>query len=226
VAHDFNNLTVILGAAEWLRETSPKNDPRAERAAEIEEAGRRSAALTQQLLAFGRRQPFHPRVVDLNALLAAMEPMLRRLLPENVSLHTVRAGGLGRVRIDPSQFEHVVLNLALNARDTMPDGGTLTLETANVLLDPEYASRHEVKPGRYVVLAVADTGSGMDPETVAHAFEPSSRRSPRAEERGSDSPPRTASCVRTGVTLRSAASPAWARPSCSTCPGQEAAGAA
>jgi PAS domain S-box-containing protein len=173
VAHDFNNnLTVILGAAEWLRDDIPKNDPRSERAAEIEEAGRRSAALTQQLLAFGRRQPFHPRVVDLNALLAGMEPMLRRLLPENVSLHTVRAGGLGRVRIDPSQFEHVVLNLALNARDAMPDGGTLTLETANVLLDPENASRHEVRPGRYVVLAVADTGSGMDPETAAHAFEP------------------------------------------------------
>ena len=173
VAHDFNNnLTVILGAAEWLREEIPKYDPRAERAAEIEEAGRRSAALTQQLLAFGRRQPFNPRVVDLNGLLAGMESMLRRLLPENVSLHTVRAGGLGRVRIDPSQFEHVVLNLALNARDAMPDGGTLTLETANVMLDPEYASRHEVKPGRYVVLAVADTGSGMDPETAAHAFEP------------------------------------------------------
>ena len=173
VAHDFNNnLTVILGAAEWLREDIPKNDPRAERAAEIEEAGRRSAALTQQLLAFGRRQPFNPRVVDLNALLAGMETVLRRLLPENVSLHTVRAGGLGRVRIDPSQFEHVVLNLALNARDAMPGGGTLTLETANVLLDPEYASRHDVKPGRYVVLAVADTGSGMDAETAAHAFEP------------------------------------------------------
>jgi PAS domain S-box-containing protein len=174
VAHDFNNfLTVILGAAEWMREEIPKGDPLAERAAEIEEAGRRSAALTEQLLAFGRRQPFHPRVVDLNRLLAGMDRLLRRLLPGHVLIRTLRGGELGRVRVDPSQFEQVVLNLAINARDAMPGGGTLTLETANVFLDPEYTSRHtQVIPGRYVVLAVSDTGSGMDPETAAHAFEP------------------------------------------------------
>jgi PAS domain S-box-containing protein len=173
VAHDFNNnLTVILGAAEWLRDEIPKRSPLGERVAEIEEAARRSAAITQQLLAFGRRQPFHPRVVDLNRLLAGIESVLRRLLPEGIAIDSVHTAEASRVRIDPAQLEQALLNLALNARDAMPDGGTLTLETANVLLDPENASRHEVRPGRYVVLAVADTGSGMDPETAAHAFEP------------------------------------------------------
>ena len=174
VAHDLNNyLTVILGAADWLREDHPKGDPVAEHAADIEEAGRSSAALTQQLLAFGRRQPFRPRVVDLNRLLAGMDGLLRRLLPENIAIDTVRGGGLGTVRVDPSQLEQVVMNLAINGRDAMPEGGTLTLETANVFFDPEYASRHaEANPGRYVMLAVSDTGCGMDRETAARAFEP------------------------------------------------------
>ncbi|HVP29669.1 MAG TPA: PAS domain S-box protein [Myxococcota bacterium] len=174
VAHDLNNfLTVILGAAAWLREGLPNGDPLAEHAADIEEAGRRSAALTQQLLAFGRRQPFHPRVVDLDRLLASMDGMLRQLLPGDVAIETIRGGGLGRVRVDPSRFEQVVLNLVLNARDAMPRGGTLTLETADVVFDTEYVSRHrQACPGRYVMLAVSDTGSGMDPDTAAHAFEP------------------------------------------------------
>jgi PAS domain S-box-containing protein len=174
VAHDLNNyLTVILGGAEWLREDHPKGDPVAEQAADIEEAGRSSAALTRQLLAFGRRQPFQPRVVDLNRLLAGMDSLLRRLLPENIVIDMVRGGGLGTVRVDPSQFEQVVMNLAINGRDAMPEGGTLTLETANVFFDPEYASHHtEANPGRYVMLAVSDTGCGMDRETAARAFEP------------------------------------------------------
>jgi PAS domain S-box-containing protein len=174
VAHDFNNnLTVILGAAEWMREEVPKRNPLAARVAEIEEAGRRSALLTQQLLAFGRRQPFQARVLDLNRLLAGIESVLRRLLPESIVIDAVHGAELGHVRMDPAQLEQVVLNLALNARDAMPEGGTLTLETANVFLDPEYASRHpQVNAGRYVVLTVSDTGSGMDPEVAARAFEP------------------------------------------------------
>jgi PAS domain S-box-containing protein len=174
VAHDFNNnLTVILGAAEWLRDEIPKRSPLGERVAEIEEAGRRSAAITQQLLAFGRRQPFHPRVVDLNRLLAGIESVLRRLLPETIAIDSVHTAEPSRVRIDPSQLEQALLNLALNARDAMPDGGTLTLSTANVLLDPEFVARvGHISPGRYVVIAVSDTGSGMEPEIAAHAFEP------------------------------------------------------
>jgi PAS domain S-box-containing protein len=174
VAHDFNNfLTVILGAAQLLREDYPKGDPAADLAAEIEDAGQSSAVLTQQLLAFGRRQPFHPRVMDLNRLIAGMDGLLRRLLPDNIVIDTVRGGGLGTVRVDPSQFEQVVMNLAINARDAMPAGGTLTLETANVFFDPEYVSRHsDASPGRYVMLAVSDTGCGMDHETTTQAFEP------------------------------------------------------
>jgi two-component system, cell cycle sensor histidine kinase and response regulator CckA len=174
VAHDFNNnLTVILGAAEWLRDELPKRSALGERVAEIEEAGRRSAAITQQLLAFGRRQPFHPRVVDLNHLLAGIESVLRRLLPENIAIDGVHTAEASRVRIDPSQLEQALLNLALNARDAMPDGGTLTLSTANVLLDPEFVARiGQLSAGRYVVVAVSDTGSGMEPEVAAHAFEP------------------------------------------------------
>lgn len=174
VAHDFNNfLTVIMGAAESLAEELSKGHPLAERVSEIQEAANRSAALTSQLLAFGSRQPVQPRVFDLNQLLADTDRLLRRLLPADIVLESVRGDGLGRVRGDPGQLEQVVLNLAINARDAMPEGGTLTIETANVSLDGDDAIRGtRAETGRYVMLSVSDTGAGMDAETAARAFDP------------------------------------------------------
>jgi PAS domain S-box-containing protein len=174
VAHDFNNyLTVVMGAVEALSEALPKGDPLAERTEEIQAAAERAAGLSRRLLAFSRRQPMQPQLLDLNELLAAMDALLRRLLPAPIQLDTVAGGGLGRVRVDRAQFEQVILNLALNARDAMPDGGTLTLETGNVFLGPEYGEHHlDAGEGRFVMLAVSDTGIGMDEDTRARAFEP------------------------------------------------------
>ncbi|HET7229654.1 MAG TPA: PAS domain S-box protein [Longimicrobium sp.] len=174
VAHDFNNLlTAIRGNAELLLFDIPAGDPRREDVEEIRKAADRAAALTRQLLAFSRRQVLQPRVLDLNDVVQEMERMLRRLIGEDVELVTRLAPGVEQVRADPGQVEQVVLNLAVNARDAMPGGGKLIVETANAELDEEMKRTHPyVVPGRYVMLCVSDTGQGMDPETRERAFEP------------------------------------------------------
>jgi len=174
VAHDFNNiLTAIIGSAELLIEDLPEGHEHRVDAEEIRRAAGRAADLTRQLLAFSRQQVLAPKVLDLNAIVRSVERMLRRLIGENIELRTALAGDLGAVRADPSQLEQVILNLAVNARDAMPHGGKLTIETANVELDEQYARDHVTAgPGAHVLLAVSDTGSGMDEATRAHLFEP------------------------------------------------------
>jgi two-component system, cell cycle sensor histidine kinase and response regulator CckA len=174
LAHDFNNLLgVIAGFGELaVRELPPEHSVQG-RLAQILRASQRAADLTRQLLAFSRKQVMQPRVLDMGAVLADVEKMLHRLIGEDVVLVVRNAPGLGNVRADPSQVEQVILNLAVNARDAMPRGGTLTLETTNVELDEDYVRRHAgVDAGRYVMLAVSDTGIGMDEGTLARMFEP------------------------------------------------------
>jgi len=175
VAHDFNNvLTVILGYAQQLLDNrTPSAEIVHRSAGHILTAGERAASLTRQLLAFGRKQLLQPTVLNLNVVLVDIDKMLRRLISENVEIVTKPAPKLGSVRADIGQIEQVILNLAINARDAMPGGGTLTLETGNADLDESYAQEHAgVRPGSYVMLAISDTGIGMDAETQAHIFEP------------------------------------------------------
>src|SRR5881394_2448473 len=174
IAHDFNNLlTAILGCTQLLLHATPPEDSRREDIEEIKNAGLRAAELTRQLLAFSRRQVLAPKLLDMNAVVATMDKMLRRLIGEDVALMTELAADLGPVSADPGQLEQVLLNLAVNARDAMPQGGRLTIATANVLLTEEYAERHHrLPPGHYVLLAVSDTGVGMDEATQKHLFEP------------------------------------------------------
>jgi two-component system, cell cycle sensor histidine kinase and response regulator CckA len=174
VAHDFNNLlTVIGGYSDLLLSDLDPGDPLHRHAAAINDAAARATALTRQLLAFSRRQVLQPRVLDLNAVVTDTGKMLRRLIGEDIALVTTLDPALGRVSADPGQLEQVILNLAVNARDAMPQGGRLALETANVELGEADAHRQVgVIPGRYVRLAVRDTGSGMDAATQSHLFEP------------------------------------------------------
>jgi PAS domain S-box-containing protein len=174
VAHDFNNiLTAIVGYTDLLSADFAPNDRHLEDLEEIRKAARRAAALTRQLLAFSRKQVLEPRVIDMNAVVQNMDKMLRSLISENIDLKTAFASGLSATRADPNQLEQVIMNLAINARDAMPDGGTLTIETGNAQLDETYAARHvAVSPGEYVMLAVSDTGHGMDEATKARIFEP------------------------------------------------------
>src|SRR3989454_708860 len=174
IAHDFNNLlTAILGSTQLLLHNTPAGDPRREDAEEIRHAGLRAAELTRQLLAFSRRQVLAPKVLDLNAVVANMDRMLRRLLGEDVELVTSLQPAAGAVNADPGQLEQVLLNLAVNARDAMPGGGRLSIGTTRVTLQEEPAERrHRMPAGDYVCLAVADTGVGMDETTQAHLFEP------------------------------------------------------
>ena len=174
VAHDFNNLlTIINGYSELALERLHPSDPLRSSIEEITKAGGRAASLTRQLLAFSRQQVLAPRVLDLNALVADVERMLRRLIGEDIDLVMVPGAELGRVKADPGQIEQILVNLAVNARDAMPEGGKLVIETANVELDDAYARSHPVvTPGRYVMLAMSDTGTGMDAATQAHIFEP------------------------------------------------------
>jgi PAS domain S-box-containing protein len=174
VAHDFNNLlTVILGYGDAMLSGLSDADPVRAMVEEVRQAGQRAAGLTRQLLAFSRQQVLQPRVLDLNAVVAGVEKMLRRLIGEDVSIACVLDPNLGRVQADPGQIEQVLMNLAVNARDAMPRGGRLTIETANVTLDETYSRlRPEVRPGRYVLLSVSDTGIGMDEATKARLFEP------------------------------------------------------
>jgi hypothetical protein len=174
VAHDFNNLlTVIGGFADMLALELPADAPAQADVGAIKGAAEQATALTQQLLAFSRRQMLQPRVLDLSEAVRRLEPMLRRLIGEHIELVVTTRLDAGSVRVDPAQLEQVVLNLAINARDAMADGGRLTIETTSVLLDPAYAlNRRDVEPGRYAVIAVVDTGIGMDESTAQRIFEP------------------------------------------------------
>jgi len=174
IAHDFNNLlTIINGYSQLVLERLGSDDPQREQIDEIKKAGDRAAALTRQLLAFSRQQVLEPQVLDLNAVVANLEKMLRRLIGEDIELEAVLGPELGRVKGDPGQIEQIIMNLAVNSRDAMPKGGKLTIETANVDLDGHYARSHlAVTPGPYVMLAVSDAGIGMDADTLARIFEP------------------------------------------------------
>jgi PAS domain S-box-containing protein len=174
IAHDFNNLlTVISGYSDLLLRRLPEDSPYRSNLTEIKKAGDRASALTRQLLAFSRKQILQPKVLDLNVVVSDLDKMLRRLIGEDINLHTVTESKLGQVKADPGQIEQVVMNLVVNARDAMPAGGKITLETANVLLDEEYFQQHaEGAPGDYVMLAVSDNGSGMDTDVRSRIFEP------------------------------------------------------
>jgi len=174
VAHDFNNLLTIIKGNSQLSLTEMKaDDPLRENIEEIDKASDRAATLTRQLLAFGRRQILEMRVLDLNTTLRDLEKMLRRIIGEDVELVTFMAEDLGNIKVDPGQMEQVIMNLAVNARDAMPKGGKLTIETTNVELDEEYARKYiSVKPGSYVMLSISDTGMGMAPEVKGRIFEP------------------------------------------------------
>jgi len=186
IAHDFNNLlTAIGGYADLLAGGMEDGDPAADDAREIRRAVDRGAALTRQLLAFSRRQLVVAQVVDLNTSVHGMRPLLERLLGEHVSLTLGLGPSAGAVRIDPGQLEQVLLNLALNGRDAMPDGGRLLVETATVELDERYAAaRRDVTPGRHAVLAVSDEGRGLTDEARTHLFEPFFTTKPRGEGTG------------------------------------------
>jgi len=174
VAHDFNNLlTVILSYSDLLLEEIPKDSPHGEDIGQIRKAAQGASELTRQLLAFSRQQVLEPKVVDLNAAVTGIERLLGRVLREDIRLRCTLAADTGTVRVDPGQLEQVIMNLAVNARDAMPRGGQLTVETANVDLDATYMEAHPLAaPGRYVMLAVTDTGTGMDAATQARIFEP------------------------------------------------------
>ncbi len=181
IAHDFSNMMfAIRGFAEMLEEDLLSADPATFDFAAalssvrgIDDAAARAAALTAQLLAFGRRQAIAPRIVSPAENVRALEPLLRRLIGESVELRLALAPDTGRVRIDPGQFDQILMNLAVNARDAMPEGGRITVESANAVFDEAYAAGHfNVTPGEFVMLAVTDTGVGMDAETRARVFEP------------------------------------------------------
>jgi|SRR5579871_2441263 len=174
VAHDFNNLlTVISGHTELAMEELGADASVLEHLRVIQQAEQRAADLTRQLLAFARKQVIAPQIINLNDLTRDMQKLLLRLLGENIELVTLLDPALGHVHVDPGQFEQILVNLAVNARDAMPEGGKLTLETTNITLDAEYAQQHpSVLPGAYVMLAVSDTGAGMEEAIQEHIFEP------------------------------------------------------
>jgi two-component system cell cycle sensor histidine kinase/response regulator CckA len=164
---------VILSYSELVLDDLKPDDPIRADIEEVRRAGQRASDLTRQLLAFSRQQMLQPQVLDLNTILAGMEKMLRRLLGESVELSMLTFTGIGKVVADPGQVEQIVMNLAVNARDAMPRGGKLSIETVNVDLDAAYAEKHaEATPGPYVMLAVSDTGTGMNAATQSHIFEP------------------------------------------------------
>ena len=174
IAHDFNNLLgVIIGYSEILEDRLPAGDSLHKSVEEIKKAGKRAASLTRQLLAFSRQQVLEPRILSLNSVVSSVEKMLGRLIGENIDLESALEPELGNIKADQGQIEQVIMNLAVNARDAMPHGGRLTITTANVDLDENYARLHPPQPaGRYVLLSVSDTGIGMDATTQAHIFEP------------------------------------------------------
>jgi len=174
LAHDFNNLlTIVIGCAELLKENFAEDAPDTEHLELILETARRAAQLTRQLLTFSRRQILDPKAVNLNSIVTNLEKMLRRIISEDIQLDVIRPVELGMVRIDPGQLEQVIVNLAVNARDAMPNGGRLTIEMVNAVLVEECVSQQATIPaGEYVTLRVSDTGSGMDETTQARIFEP------------------------------------------------------
>jgi PAS domain S-box-containing protein len=174
IAHDFNNLlTIITGYSELPIANLGQDDPLREALESIKKAASQAADLTRQLLAFSRRQVFEMKVCDLNTIIGNLEKMLRRILGEDVEMCALLAEDLGKVKTDPGQIEQVIFNLVVNARDAMPSGGKLTIETANTELNEDYAKTHVgVTPGRYVMLSISDTGVGMTPEVKARIFEP------------------------------------------------------
>ena len=174
VAHDFNNLlTAIMGYSQLSLQETPPESPISNHLQEIQQATKRAADLTNQLLAFSRHQVIEPKVIDLNGLVMNLDHMLRRLIGEDIELVTLPAANLESVKADPGQIEQVLMNLAVNAQDAMGEGGKLTIETANVTLDAGYARQHgDASPGRHVMLTVSDTGMGMSEEVQDHIFEP------------------------------------------------------
>ncbi|MFP4034546.1 MAG: ATP-binding protein, partial [Desulfovermiculus sp.] len=175
VAHDFNNvLTTIIGNSELALLDYAQDEHLYDILEHIKEAGEKASYLTRQLLAFSRRQILQPEVLDLNELLPDISKMIRRIIGEDIELETILAPGLGLIEADPGQIEQVIMNLAVNARDAMPEGGKLTIETANADLDQSYSESHGrvVSPGQYVLLALSDTGEGMSPELQSQIFEP------------------------------------------------------
>jgi signal transduction histidine kinase len=174
VAHDFNNLlTAIFGYADFAMEELPATSSAREDIEEIRKAALRASTLTRQLLAFSRQQVLEPVVLNMNELVGDLNKMLRRLIGEDVELRQSLAADLGNVKADHGQLQQVLMNLVVNARDAMPTGGRLSIETANAELSRQYAEQHQpVIPGQYVMLAVSDTGTGMTPETKARIFEP------------------------------------------------------
>ncbi|MFC4727647.1 hybrid sensor histidine kinase/response regulator [Coralloluteibacterium thermophilus] len=175
IAHDFNNmLAVVIGSLDLLARRIGSEDARTRRYVDAAtEGARRAALLTQRLLAFSRQQPLRPQPINANKLVANMAELVRRSLGGDIRLETVLAGGLWRAHADPNQLESAILNLAVNARDAMPGGGRLTIETQNAHLDSRYTATHPgINPGQYVLIAVTDTGEGMSPEVIARAFDP------------------------------------------------------
>jgi nitrogen-specific signal transduction histidine kinase/ActR/RegA family two-component response regulator len=174
VAHDFNNLlTTINGFAGLIQAELRPDDPLKELVDTILRSSQRAASLVRQLLAFTRKQIIQPQVLDLNMVVAEMDKMLQRVISEDIDLKTILTPDLWPVKVDPTQIEQVIINLAVNARDAMPGGGQLTIETANVIIDDNYVAGHlGTQPGRYVVLALSDTGCGMSYEVKARIFEP------------------------------------------------------
>jgi PAS domain S-box-containing protein len=174
IAHDFNNLLTVIHLSSRLLESNlHARDPLREYVQRIEDASQRATSLTRQLLAFSRREIVEPHLLSLNEVVSNLDKMLRRVIGEDIRLEISLTDGLWSVKIDPTQVDQVILNLAVNARDAMPMGGSLTIETANVVLDRAYTARHMgVEPGEYVMLAVSDTGVGMDDDVKDHLFEP------------------------------------------------------
>ena len=174
ISHDFNNLlTVILGYSDISKRQLKEGDPLRRNLEEITKASERAASLTRQLLAFSRKQVMQPKVFDLNTVVTDLEKMLRRMIGEDIELRVSRGPDLGNIKADPVQLEQVIMNMVVNARDAMPKGGKLSIETSNVYLDETYAREHvSVVPGDYVMLAISDTGCGMDEETRLRIFEP------------------------------------------------------
>ncbi len=186
VAHDFNNiLTAINGYTELLLRKLPPEDPRFRLAEQIRKSAERASGLTRQLLAFSRKQALQPRILNLSNVVTDIEKMLRRLIGEDIELHTIRGAAVGNVRADPAQIEQVIMNLAVNARDAMTNGGKLIIEVARATLHEDYTRQHgDMEPGEYVILSVTDTGSGMTEDVKAHIFEPFYTTKPQGKGTG------------------------------------------
>jgi CheY-like chemotaxis protein len=175
IAHDFNNmLAIVMSALRLLQRRLDRGDTDVQKYVDgAMQGAERAASLTARLLAFSRQQTLAPEIIDSNKLIAAMDEMLRRTIPESIQIETVLAGGLWQTHADPQGLENAIINLVVNARDAMPDGGKLTIETANGLLDDAYAASHpDVKAGQYVMIAVTDTGTGMPSEIISRVFDP------------------------------------------------------